>query len=83
MAQQVKDLTLSLKMWVQSLAWLSELRIWCFCKLWHRSQMWLRPGVAMAVVYACSFTSSWTPNLGTSICPSCGPKKKKRKKKIS
>ena len=48
--QWVKDLTLSLRMWVQSLASLSGLRIWCGCKLWHRSQMWLASSVAMAVV---------------------------------
>ena len=39
----------SMKMWVQSLASLSGLRIWCCCKLWHRLQMRLGSSVAMAV----------------------------------
>ena len=40
----------SMIMWVQSLASLSGLRIWHCCKLWHRSQMQLGSGVALAVV---------------------------------
>ena len=32
-AQEVKNLTTTMKMWVQSLASLSELRIQCCCKL--------------------------------------------------
>ena len=42
----------SVRMRVQSLASLSGLRIECSCchKMPHRSQMWLRSGVAMAVV---------------------------------
>ena len=42
--------------------------------------MWLGSCIAVAVVGDCSSDS--TPSLGTSICPRCGPKKgKKRKKK--
>ena len=33
----------------------------------------------MAVVQASSYSSDWTPSLGTSICCRCGPKKKKKK----
>ena len=33
-----------------------------------RSQMRLRSGVAMAVAWAGSCISNWTPSLGTSIC---------------
>ena len=37
--QWVKNPTVSVRMWVQSLALLSGLRIWCCHKLWCRSQM--------------------------------------------
>ena len=52
------------------------------CELWYRSQMWLGPGIAVAVVQAsnCSFDS--TPSMGTSICCRCGPKKKKKNSKL-
>ena len=39
-------------MWIQSLASLSGLRIWHYCKLQFKSQMWLRSGVALAVAWA-------------------------------
>ena len=42
----------SMRMQVQSLAWLSALRIWRCYKLWCRSQMQLRSRVALAVVQA-------------------------------
>ena len=48
--QWVKDLTLSLRMWVQSLASLSGLRIWCGQEQWCRSQMKLESSIAVAVV---------------------------------
>ena len=41
-AQQAKNQMLSLRMWVQSLASLSRLRIWHCCKLQHRLQMQLQ-----------------------------------------
>ena len=47
---------------------------------WHRLQMWLRSGVAMAVAWADGYSSDLTPSLGTSICCRCGHKKKKKKK---
>ena len=40
----------SMRMWVRSLALLSELRIWCCCKLQCRSQGWLVSHVAVSVV---------------------------------
>ena len=50
-AQQVgSPAFLSVSMWGRSLALLSGLRIWPFPELWHRSQMRLGSGVAMAVV---------------------------------
>ena len=45
-------------------------------ELWCRSHMWLGSGVAVAVVYARSCSSSnSTPSLDASICHECGPKK--------
>ena len=40
----------SVRMRVQSLASLSELKIWHCCRLWHRSQVQLGSCVAVAVV---------------------------------
>ena len=40
----------SMRMWIQSLALLSELRIQCCSELQCRSQIWLGFGVAVAVV---------------------------------
>ena len=68
-------------MQVQSLASLSGLRIWCCHELWCRLQTQLGSCVAVTVVYASSFSSDWTPSLGTSICSRCSPKKTKDKKK--
>ena len=70
-----------MKIWVPSLAPLSGLRIWCCRELWCRSQMRLRSRVAVAVVWACSYSSDSTPSLGISICCRCGPKKTKNKQK--
>ena len=44
------------------------LRIQSCCELWCRSQMWLAPGVAVAVAQVGSYSSDWTPSLGTYIC---------------
>ena len=68
---------LSMRMWVRSLVSLSGLRIQHRCELWCRWQMWLRSRVAMAVVQAGSCSSDSNPNLGTSMCPRCSPKKQK------
>ena len=72
----------SMRMWVQSLALLSGLRIRHCCELWcrSRSQMWLRAHVAVAVVQASSDSSDLTLSLGISVCPEHGPKKHTHKK---
>ena len=70
----------SMRMWVQSLALLSGLRILCCRELWHRSQMWFGFGIAVAVVSAGSCSSNLTLSLGTRICLTCSPKKKKRRR---
>ena len=79
-AQQVKNL-LSTKMWVQSLALVSGLRIRPCHKLRCRSQMQLRSRVAVAVVQAGSCSYDSTPSLGTSMCCRCNPRKKKQRGK--
>ena len=40
----------AIRLWVQSLAPVSELKIWHCRELWYRSQTWLRSDVAVAVV---------------------------------
>ena len=70
-----------MRIWVWTLDSLSELRIWCCCDLWCRSPSWLRSCVAVAVVQASSCSSDLTPNLRTSTCCGCGPKKAGKKKK--
>ena len=47
-------------------------------KLQHWSQVWLRSGVAVVQASGCG--SDLTTSLGSSICCTCGPKKKKKKK---
>ena len=64
----------SMRTQFQSPALLSGLRIWLCYELKCRSQMWLRFWVAVTVVQASSYSSVWTPSLGTSICLGCGPK---------
>ena len=49
-AQQKQTQLASMRKWVQSLAWLSGLRIQCCPELWYRSQMW--PGSSIAVAMA-------------------------------
>ena len=70
-----------MRTWVRSLALLSRLRIWRCHELCFGLQMLLRSHVALAVAVASSSSSESTPNLGTSICHKCGPKKQKKKKK--
>ena len=60
----------SMRTRVQSLASLSGLRILRCLKLCHRLWMQLGSGVPVALAYL-------TPNLKTSICHGCGPKKTK------
>ena len=52
MAQRVKDQAYLCEDVGLTLASLSGLRIWHCYKLWHRSQMQLRSGVAMAMAQA-------------------------------
>ena len=70
-----------MRMWVQSLALLSGLRIQRCHELCRRSQMWLGSCVAVAVVWASSCSSNWTPSLGTSYPVSAALKRQKKKKK--
>ena len=53
-----------MRMWVQSLALPSGLRIWHCHELWCRLQTRLRPSVAVAV--AGSYSSDSIPSLGMS-----------------
>ena len=64
---------------VQSLASFTGLMIWHCRELWHRSQMQLRSGVALAVVEAGGYSSDSTPSLETSICLRYSLKKTKKK----
>ena len=68
-----------MRMWFQSLASLSGLRIWHCRELWCRLQMWLGSHVAVAVAVAqvSSCSSDSAPSLGTSMCHWCDPQKKK------
>ena len=70
----------STRMRIWSLASLSGLRVQHFCELWRRLQTWLGSCVAVAVAVAGSCSSHPTPNLGTSICHRCDPKKLKTNK---
>ena len=83
MAQWKQIQLVTMRLWVQSLASLSGLKIWHCRELWHKSQMWRRSGVAVAVVKAdsYSYSSDSIPSLGTSICHGCSPKKQKKSKK--
>ena len=69
-----------MRMWVQSLTLLSELRIRHCRELWYRAQMWLGSHIAVAVLQAGSCSSNWIPSLGTSICCRYSPKKQKKEK---
>ena len=71
----------TMRLWVQSLAPLSGSRIQHCHDLWCRLQTQFRSGIAVAVVQASGYSSSWTPSLGISICRGCSPKKTKRQKK--
>ena len=52
-----------MRMWVQSLALLSGLKIQRCPELWHRSQIQLGSHVAVAVVHASSYSSDLTLSL--------------------
>ena len=69
----------TMRLWVRSLASISGLRVRRCRELWCRSQTQLGSGIA---VVAAKASSDQTPSLGTSICPRCNPKKKKKRKGI-
>ena len=71
----------SIRTLVQSLAFLSGLRIWHCRDLQCRLQTWLGLPIAMAVAEAESYSSNSTPSLGTSICPKKNPNQNKTRKK--
>ena len=56
---------------VRSLALLSGLRIWCCCELWYGSQTQLRSCIAVAVVYAGSYSLiqplAWEPPYASDV----------------
>ena len=81
MAQRKRIRLGSMRLWVQSLASLSGLRIWRCHELWCRLQTRLGSGIAVAVVQAHGYSSDLIPSLGTSTCHGCGPKNQKKKKK--
>ena len=64
-----------MRMCVQSLAPLSELRIQRCHKLQCRSQLRLESGIAVAVAEASNCSSHSTPSPGISICHGCSHKK--------
>ena len=64
-----------------SLPLLSGLRIPRCRELWCGSQMWLGSDTAVAVVQVGSYSSDWTPSLGTAICRGYGPKKTRKKER--
>ena len=68
----------TMRLWVQSLASLSVLRIQHCCELWCRLHTWLGSCIAVAVVEAGSYSSNYTPSLGASTCHWCGPKTAKK-----
>ena len=70
----------SLRMQACSLASLSKSRIRHCHKLQHRSQMWLRSGVAVAVAEASSCSSDSTPSLAMSYATGATLKRKEKKK---
>ena len=73
----------SMRTQVQSLALLSELRVWCCQELWWRLQTGLGSDVAVAVAQASGirYSSNLTPSLELSICQGYDPKKTEKKKK--
>ena len=81
MAQRQQTLLGTMRLQVLSLASLSGLRIRCCRELWCRLQTQLGSGVVVALAQASSYSSYWTPSLGTSKCCGWGPKKNKQTNK--
>ena len=78
----VKNLLVSMRTWVQSLALLSGQKIWGCHKLWHRSQLRLGSNVAVAVMWASAAALIWIWSWEPSICCRSSHKKQKKKLKI-
>ena len=78
-AQQQQTGLAPVRVQIRYLALLSGLRIWHCRKLQYRSQTWLRPSMAVAVIQASRCSSDFTPGLGTCKCSKCSLKKKKTK----
>ena len=57
---------------------ISVLRIQHCCKGWHRSLMWLRSGIAIAVTQPGRCSSDLSTSLGACICCRCVPYRKKK-----
>ena len=45
-----------------------------------QAAIWLRSGIAVAVVWAGSCSSNLPPSLGTFVCCGCGPKERNKEK---
>ena len=71
-----------MRMWLQSLALLSGLRIQCCCELHCRLQTWLKSVVAVAVVQASSCSSASTPSLGYATVAAIKKKKERKQNYI-
>ena len=70
----------SVRMQVPTLASLRRLRSQHCHKLWCMLQTQLGSDMAVAVVWANSYSSDWIPTLGTFICHGCSPEKNKIKR---
>ena len=66
---------------VRSLPLLSGLRLRRCRELWCRLQTRLGSRVAVALAWACGYSSDSTPSLGTSICRGSSPRNSKKTKK--
>ena len=66
----------SMRTWVRSLALLRGLRIWCGCRLQHRSQIWLRRGRCCACGVSWQLRCPWPGNFRMlPVWPAPPPKK--------
>ena len=83
MAQRKRIWLGTMRLRVLSLALLGGLRNRHCPELWCRSKTrlgsWLGYQIAVAVVEASSYSSNWTPSLGTSMCRWCVSEKTKNK----
>ena len=54
----------------------SGLRVWYCHETWCRSQSQLGSRIGMALAQVSSYSSNWTPSLGTALCHGYGLKNK-------